>query len=149
MSYQEEEERLRMIQAETERKKRELQMLQEEELRHIRELERIKQQSGSYESDYDPEMDSAFASVQQPRQSVQVPPQQPRRVQQPVQGQSRPTQPQPQRQVQQPPQGQSRPVQPQQQRQVQQPVQGKTRPVQPPRDNLSRHREHHKISKGM
>ena len=131
MSYQEEEERLRMIQAETERKKRELQMLQEEELRHIRELERIKQQSGSYESDYDPEMDSAFASVQQPRQSVQVPPQQPRRVQQPVQGQSRPVQPQQQRQVQQPPQGQSRPVQPQQQRQVQQPPQGQSRPVQP------------------
>ncbi len=118
MSYQEEEERLRMIQAETERKKRELQMLQEEELRHIRELERIKQQSGSYESDYDPEMDSAFASLQQPRQSVQVPPQQ-RQVQQPVQGQSRPVQPQPQRQVQQPVQGQSRPVQPQPQRQPQ------------------------------
>lgn len=118
MSYQEEEERLRMIQAETERKKRELQMLQEEELRHIRELERIKQQSGSYESDYDPEMDSAFASVQQPRQSVQVPPQQ-RQVKQPPQGQSRPTQPQQQRQVQQPVQGQSRPVQPQPQRQPQ------------------------------
>ena len=64
MSYQEEEERLRMIQAETERKKRELQMLQEEELRHIRELERIKQQTGGYEEEYDPEMD--FRGSQHP-----------------------------------------------------------------------------------
>ena len=129
MSYQEEEERLRMIQAETERKKRELQMLQEEELRHIRELERIKQQTGGYEEEYDPEMDSAFASVQQPRQSVQIPPQG-QYIQNPMPQQQRPVQqPQQQRPVQQP--QQQRPVQqPQQQRPVQQPQQ--QRPVQQP-----------------
>ncbi|MBO6165531.1 MAG: LCP family protein [Eubacterium sp.] len=61
MSYMSEEEKLRRIQREEERRKREEAMLQEEELRHIRELERIRQMNGSDEDDdYDPEMDSAF-----------------------------------------------------------------------------------------
>ena len=163
MSYQDEEERLRMIQAETERKKRELQMLQEEELRHIRELERIKQQSGAYGQEYDPEMDSAFASVQQPRQSVQVPPQgqyiqnpmpnqgqyiqnpmpnQGQYVQQPVQqqpAQQQPTQPQPPRPAQRPAQRapqEQRPVQ-QQQRSAQLQQRPSQRPPQNPQRNLN------------
>ena len=61
MSYMSEEEKLRRIQREEERRKREEAMLQEEELRHIRELERIRQMNGPDEDDdYDPEMDSAF-----------------------------------------------------------------------------------------
>ena len=157
MGYISEEEKLRRIQREAERKKKEQEMLQEEELRHIRELERIKQMSGAEEDDYDPEMDSAFVVDEpvddrlygdvppqpqsQPQQYVQTPQQQSQQTPPPQYIQTPPTrrdnmpqQPVRQQQPQYAPQGQpqNRPQQPAPQY-VQTPPQQPRQPQNPTR----------------